>query len=104
MEITKNKILEVLYESIEELNELRSNDQQLALSLQTQLLGDVAGLDSLGFVNLVALVEEKCQDRFGRSLVLLGSGGADIRDPFETVSLLAEFIELSLTDRVAQWG
>ena len=103
MKITREKILEVLYESIEELNELRSKDQQLASSPQTLLLGDGAGLDSLGFVNLVTLIEEKCQDSFGRSLMLTGAGGSGIRDPFETVSLLAEFIELSLTDRLAQW-
>jgi hypothetical protein len=103
MEITRDNILEVLYESIGELNEQRGKDQQLECLPQTAL-GDEAGLDSLGFVNFVALAEEKCQDRFGRNLVLSGTGwGSSVRDPFETVGSLAEFIELALTDRLSSW-
>jgi acyl carrier protein len=104
MDITKEEIIEVLYESIGELNEQRSKDQQLAYSPHTPL-EQGSGLDSLGFVNLVALVEEKCYERFGRILML---SGADLdpvaRDPFETVGSLAEFIELQLTDRRASCG
>ena len=104
MEITREKIIEVLYESIEELNEQRSNDQKLPASVQTALLGGGAGLDSLGFVNLVALVEEKCQERFGRSLVLTeGTGKEGARDPFETVGTLAEYIEVVLTSGRGDW-
>ena len=104
MEITREKVIEVLYESIAELNELRGKDEQLAKSPQTSLLGDGAGLDSLGFVNFVALVEEKCQDRFGKSLMLSdATEKPGVRDPFSTVGALAEYIELGLTDRLASW-
>jgi|SRR5262245_8485043 len=104
MDITREKIIEVLYESIGELNEQRGEDQQLACSPQTPLEGG-GGLDSLGFVNFVALVEEKCHDRFGRTLVLSGAKvNPTARDPFETVSSLAEYIELDLTDRLASWS
>ena len=72
MDITREKIIEVLYESIGELNEQRSKDQQLACSPQTPL-GGGAGLDSLGFVNLVALVEEKC--------AICGASGLDASGP-----------------------
>jgi acyl carrier protein len=103
MEITRDNILEVVYESIEELNEQRSKDQYLECLPQTPL-GDRAGLDSLGFVNLVALIEEKCQDRFGRSLVLSEmKWRTGMRDPFETVSSLADFIEDALTGKLASW-
>jgi acyl carrier protein len=101
MDITRDKIIKVLYESIGELNEQRSKDQHLVCSPQTPL-GDEAGLDSLDFVNLVALIEEKCQESFGRNLVLSEMmGKAGTRDPFQTVNSLAEFIELALTDRLA---
>jgi acyl carrier protein len=103
MDISRDEILQVLYQSIRELNEQRSKDQQLECSPGTAL-GEKAGLDSLGFVNLVAIVEEKCQDRFGRSVVLSGTGSdANARDPFENVSSLAEFIELALADRLSAW-
>ena len=98
MEITREKIIEVLYESIAELNEQRSKDQRMALSPQTPL-GEGSGLDSLGFVNLVALIEEKCDDRFGRTLVLsVPHIDPAAHDPFETVDSLAKFLEVILTD------
>lgn len=98
MEITKDKIVDVLYESIGELNEQRSSDLQLVCSPQTPL-GVGAGLDSLSFVNFLAMVEEKCSERFGRNLALSTVEWKEgLRDPFETVSSLAEFIELALVD------
>jgi len=103
MDIQRDDVLQVLYQSIGELNEQRSADQHLACSPQTAL-ADRAGLDSLGFVNLVAIVEERCQDRFGKTVVLSGVGwDSNVRDPFETVGSLAEFIELSLTDQLSAW-
>jgi hypothetical protein len=103
MEITRDKIIGLLYESITELNEQRSKDQQLECLPQTPL-GERAGLDSLGFVNFITLVEEKCQSAFGRSLMLANAAETlSGRDPFDTVSTLAEFIELGLTDGFAAW-
>ena len=101
MDITREKIIEILYECIDELNEQRgTDDEQLACSPRTPL-GDGSGLDSLGFVNLIALVEEKCHDHFGRSVMLSGvEVDPAVCDPFETIDLLAEFIHLKLTDRV----
>jgi acyl carrier protein len=99
MQITRDRILDVLYDSISELNEQRSPSQALACSPDTSLEHGT-GLDSLGFVNFVALVEEKCQDAFGRTLVLSDAAKTlNGCDPYETVSSLAEYIERSLTQR-----
>jgi acyl carrier protein len=104
MEITKERILDMLYQSIAELNEQRAKEEQLTQTPQTPLLGPGAGLDSLGFVNLVSLVEEKCEHQFGATLVLSDvAGKPGTRDPFETVDTLAEYIELCLTGRLALW-
>lgn len=101
---TREQILEALYESITALNEQRGQHQQLAPSAATPLLGDKSGLDSLGFVNLVALVEEKCQERFNKTLVLTDAAAKpDLRDPFESVGTLAEYIELALAGNLAAW-
>lgn len=99
MEISKESIIAVLYESIRELNELRSRDQQLVCAPDTAL-SESSGLDSLGFVNLIALIEEKCAARFGKSLMLSDMDDAAI-DPFQSVSALADFIESALTDKAA---
>ena len=102
MENTREQILELLYESIDELNEQLDQGQRLSKSPETPLQGDGGGLDSLGFVNLVALVEEKCYERLGVSLVLTGGGGiSDARNPFETVGTLAAHIELALAPKHA---
>lgn len=100
MEITKNKVLEMLYASIEELNQQLAPEQKLAPSPATALLGQGGGLDSLAFVNLVATVEEKCQERFGATLVLAGNdGGTGAANPFDTVDTLAAYIEQQLNGK-----
>ena len=70
MQITRDVVLNILYESIDELNEQRRLDSRLVRSPDTRLLGEQVGLDSLGFINLIALIEERCQERFGKTLVL----------------------------------
>jgi acyl carrier protein len=100
---TREQILEALFESITALNEQRGPHQQLSPAADTPL-GEKSGLDSLGFVNLVAIVEEKCQERFHKSLVLTDAAAkSDTRDPFESVGTLAEYIELALAGNTGAW-
>jgi|OpeIllAssembly_1097287.scaffolds.fasta_scaffold47306_2 acyl carrier protein len=100
IEITREKILKMLYESINELNEQLGKDNQLAQSSQTKLLAPGTSLDSLGFVNLVALIEEKCQENFNLNLILSNSiGMPGDGDPFETIGTLANYIEQILIQR-----
>jgi acyl carrier protein len=99
MEINRTNIVSALYESIRELNELRSKDQQLECALNTSL-NETSGLDSLGFVNLIALIEEKCEQQFGKSL-MLSDVDASAKDPFESVGALADFIESELAESTA---
>jgi acyl carrier protein len=101
MDVTKERVLEVIYASVREVNEQRSQNQQLTCSPDTPL-GDGTALDSLSFVNFVALVEEKCEDAFGGSIVLSQAGDApSSSDPFQTLESLAQFIERELIDRRA---
>ena len=103
MSTTREQILQALYESITALNEQRGPHQQLAPSADTSL-GEKSGLDSLGFVNLVALVEEKCQERFHKALVLTEAAAkSGVRDPFDSIGTLAEYIELALAGNTAAW-
>jgi acyl carrier protein len=101
-EISREEVLDVLFASIGELNQQRSAEQQLECALDTQL-GEKAGLDSLAYVNLLALVEDECQERFGTSVALFGvplDPGA--RDPFESVETLAEYVQSRLMG-LAPW-
>ncbi len=92
------QIIAVIYASIDELNALRGNNHGLEKSLQTVILKDGEGLDSLGFVNLVSLIEQKCEEQFGKSLVLTPTGRwfESSKDPFETVETLLEYVETVL--------
>jgi acyl carrier protein len=71
MKPTKDELVDIIYQSLEEVNEQLPSDAQLRKSLDTTLVGRAGGLDSLGFVNFVALVEEKCADKYGISFTLV---------------------------------
>ena len=97
MSRNKEQIIAVIYASIDELNALMGNNHKLKKSLETIILKDGKGLDSLGFVNLVSLVEEKCQEQFGKSLVLTQADRqVGSKDPFETIETLVEYVEAAL--------
>ena len=97
MSPNKQQIIAVIYASVDELNALMGNNQKLKKSLETIILKDGQGLDSLGFVNLVSLVEEKCQEQFGKTLVLTQTDKqAGSKDPFETIETLVEYVEAAL--------
>jgi acyl carrier protein len=102
--ISNGTIIEMLYECIDELNEQLTNEQKLVKAPNTPLVGGIGGLDSLGFINLIALIEERCESRFGKSVMLTGVSEKQMtKDPFQTVEILAGYIELALTNRLALW-
>jgi acyl carrier protein len=70
MKPTKEELIEIVYQSLDEVNEQLPNDVQIQKSLDSSFVGRNGGLDSLGFVNFVALVEEKCAHRYGVTLSL----------------------------------
>ena len=95
----RDQILEVVYASIDELNILMGRKQKLEKTPQSVILKNGAGLDSLGFVNLVSRIEQKCEEKLGRSLVLTQTDmpvGAE--DPFETIETLVTYIHAKLGD------
>ena len=101
----RDQILGILYECIDELNEQLAPDQQLRKTPQTALFGDAGRLDSLGFVNFVAIVEDKCESCFRVSLSLTEDAAKQgDANPFETVGELADFIGQLLIDKKAIEG
>ena len=95
----RDQVLRILYQCIDELNEQLAPEQQLRKAPQTGLFGDSGRLDSLGFVNFIALVEDKCESRFRVALALTeDSAQQEGASPFETVGELADFISQRLID------
>jgi len=87
MNITRQQILDVIYESLDGLNEQLPDEKQMAKSPNTVLLGDDGGLDSLGFVNFIGLLEEGLESRLKCNPGLSGAN-----DSFETVQNLVDLI------------
>ncbi len=68
--MSNNKIIQVIYGALAEVNEQLPRDKKLALSLETRIWGSGSGLDSLGFVNFIVALEQKLQNDLGAELVM----------------------------------
>ena len=93
----KEKIFELIKESILCLNEEWEIPELENPTIDTRLFGSHSAIDSLALVNLIAEVEERVTVSFGKDIVI-----ADERvmsrthSPFRQVSSLAEYIETLL--------
>jgi acyl carrier protein len=88
---SKEQVLAAIYESIDEVN------SQFSLSVpkeeRTPLVGNSGAFDSLGFVNFIADLEERCQRRFGIQLSLTDDTGVNGEAThLNSVNHLATFI------------
>lgn len=88
MKPTKEELIDIIYQSLDEVNEQLPSGQQIQKSLDATLIGGVGGLDSLGFVNFLALVEEKCAHNYGIGLSLTDTSSPE-DDSFEDVGKFA---------------
>ena len=89
----RNDILELVYASIDEVNFQLPQDLRLEKSPDTLLEGDGAALDSLGLVNLIVVLEQNVQERYGTDLVLADRDSLDRKDsPFESVATVTAYV------------
>ena len=91
-----DKARSAVYAALDELNEQLPAEHRLKKTPETVLLGKTGTLDSVNFISLMVLVEEKCQDEWGVSVSLFGSPddnpepGAD--DSFQTVGSFIQYL------------
>lgn len=88
-----DEAVKVIYAAIAQLNPQLPKEQQLQPSLDTALFGSEGRLDSLGVANLIVIMEQKLEERYGFKVDLthddpfsLGSGH------FRNISSLAAYI------------
>jgi len=76
-------IKQIIHESIKEIkNDIK--DEVKILSV----------LDSMDFVNLIILVEEKIYERLGKSITLVNDKAYSMRqNPFKDIKSMSEYIE-----------
>lgn len=63
-------ILDAIYSAVDEVNLLLPADKRLAKEAGTQIMGDGASLDSLGFLNLMMLAEGRINEGAGEPVNL----------------------------------
>ena len=97
--IDKKKILDIIYDVIDEINLDLDDDKKVKKSLESNLYGGSGTLDSFELVNFVVLMEEKTEDELQKIIILTDEKALSQKtSPFRTVETLAEYILFLLKD------
>lgn len=95
----KDKIKNIIYKTIKELNETLNNKIPLDEGLDTPIFGGKGYLDSLGLVNLLIAVEQNIEDGFDIILALADERAlSQENSPFRTIGALVEYIDVLLSE------
>lgn len=88
---TKIEILEMIYQSIDELN--LQKERKLIKEEGTKLFGRDCDLDSLGLVNLISIIEDNLEEITGEYIPIADEKAFSLESsPFKTVGTLADYI------------
>ena len=95
------KILNLIYVTLDEYNEQLSDELQLEKSSDTELFGQGSSLDSLGLINLIVAVEQNIEDKFDVTITLADERAmSQETSPFRTVGTLTDYIEMLLDEKL----
>ena len=96
---TNNELTEIIYDAIDDLNELLPPEQTLNKTEDTVLFGGEGKLDSLGLVTFIVAVEQKISEKYQTSLALADEKAMSMMNsPFRTTGTLAAYIEQRLAE------
>jgi acyl carrier protein len=96
----RNKIIEVIYRSINEINDQLDDQHRLVESTKTELMGSNGKLDSLGIINLIVIIEQNIEDEFDISITIADERAMSKKNsPFRTVGSLTNYIEILLEEK-----
>lgn len=97
--IERERVIQTIFDAIDELNQQLSAEQKVEKSLDTVLFGRSGQLDSLGLVNLIVLTEQNIEVEFGVPINLADEKAMSQKDsPFKTIEKLADYITLLLEE------
>ena len=87
------KILELIFQVVDELNERLPEEERLEQSKETPLTGESAKLDSLKLVSLIVATEQKVQEEFNATVTIANERILDQKQsPLRTIETLADYI------------
>ena len=89
----KEKIQEIILESLKEFNEEKTKDEALEISYDTILLDKQGKLDSLDFVTLIVIIESNIFNRLDKNITIVSEKAFSKNySPFKNVETLTEFV------------
>ncbi|MBL8012947.1 MAG: hypothetical protein JNN05_03790 [Candidatus Omnitrophica bacterium] len=93
----QEKIIEVVFQAIDKINQYLSEEEKVGKSLNEQLIGPASKLDSLGIINLIVAVEEGLQENFATTMTLANENALSTSNsPFKNVQSLVDYIQKNL--------
>ncbi len=91
------RVLGAVFGAIDDVNQLLPAEHHVEKSLDAPILGPTAELDSMGFINLIAALEERIEAELGVTLSLVGREAGT--GTFKTVSTLVAYISQVLAEK-----
>jgi len=93
MELSFAAIADIILQALADLDDERPADDKIAGTVDTQLFGPEAVLDSLGLVSVIADVEMAVSDLVGHAVSLMDDVAlSQENSPFESVRSLADYV------------
>ena len=93
----KDKIISIIFNTIDEHNLINNEELKLSKSLETELLGKNSNLDSLGFINLLVSIESEVQKQINDNISVIDEDLFLLEDgPYQSVDTLSKYISSKL--------
>jgi len=93
------KVLDLIYQSVDEINNDDDQEKKLEKSPDTILLGAGSFLDSLGLVNFIISVEQNINDSCNAAIALADERAmTQEHSPFGSIKALTSYIDMLLKE------
>ncbi len=93
MEGTRDKIVELVHRTVDDLNQELEDGAKLDRGAETVLYGPGATTDSITLVSLIVAVEESIRREFGLSVTLANEKAMSMeRSPFRTLDSMIGYV------------
>lgn len=90
---SREQILEIIYKSLDEINDLPHAKLSIKKDPATILFGQGSQLDSFALVNLIIDIESKIDEAFDKAVTLADEKAmSQMNSPFRTINSLADYI------------
>ena len=90
---SKEKITQTIFDAVEEVNILLSEEERLEKRPETLLASEKGNLDSLGLINFIVEVESRVQKELGLTIDLIKTLESP-DNPMENIGQLIHYIEV----------